>query len=108
MDPLPQSGALNSPVRRLKAAAEAREPHGSERLPNFATYDRILRAVRARATQGISLIAVADAWSNWAVHLAMAPGKQAELAQSAASGGALPPLAPGCPCGRAARTAAAV
>jgi polyhydroxyalkanoate synthase len=81
MDLPPQSGPLNS----LKAATEAREPHGSKRLPSFAAYDRILRAVRARATQGISPIAIADAWSNWAVHLAMAPGKQAELALSAAS-----------------------
>jgi len=45
----------------------------------------MLRATRARATQGISPVTVADAWANWALHLAMAPGRQAELALSAAN-----------------------
>lgn len=54
-------------------------------MPSFRSYDRMLRAIRARATLGISPIAVTDAWANWAMHLGMASGKQAELALPAAS-----------------------
>ena len=75
------------PVRVKKAAPRAQlaERRNADRVPSFRSYDRMLRATRARVTQGISPIAVADAWTNWAVHLAMAPGKQAELALSAAN-----------------------
>ncbi len=74
-------------VHAQQAVARAQMPESpaADPVPSFRSYDRMLRAVRARASQGISPIAVADAWTNWAVHLAMAPGKQAELALSAAN-----------------------
>jgi polyhydroxyalkanoate synthase len=74
-------------VRTKKSVSlpQLAEQRGSDRVPSLRSYDRLLRAIRARTTQGISPIAVADAWTNWAVHLAMAPGKQGELALSAAN-----------------------
>jgi polyhydroxyalkanoate synthase len=53
--------------------------------PDFHTFDRMLRAMQARLTQGISPVAIADAWMDWAVHLMAAPGKQAGLAVQAAT-----------------------
>jgi polyhydroxyalkanoate synthase len=52
--------------------------------PNFATFDRISRALQARATQGISLGTIADAWLDWLVHVAGAPGKRTALTLRAA------------------------
>jgi len=48
------------------------------------TMDRVLHAALGRATLGVSPAALAQAWADWAVHLSMAPGKQAELVQKAA------------------------
>jgi len=41
--------------------------------------DRVAHAYAARASAGLSPIAVALAFGDWAMHLAAAPGKQAEL-----------------------------
>jgi len=41
--------------------------------------DRVAHAYAARATAGLSPAAVALAFGDWAMHLAAAPGKQAEL-----------------------------
>ena len=49
-------------------------------FPDFQNLDRELRAIAARATQGISPRVVADAWLQWASQLAEAPGKQLDLA----------------------------
>ncbi len=46
-------------------------------------FDRMLHAGLARATAGISPAALGLALSDWWMHLALSPGKQAELAQSA-------------------------
>ena len=43
--------------------------------------DRVAHAYAARATAGLSPAAVALAFGDWALHLAAAPGKQAELAR---------------------------
>ena len=45
--------------------------------------DRVAHAYAARATAGLSPIAVALAFGDWAMHLAAAPGKQAELMRKA-------------------------
>ncbi len=55
-------------------------------LPEFFlgdALDRVLHAGLARATAGISPAAMGLAYADWWVHLALAPGKQAQLAQSA-------------------------
>ncbi|HVA15507.1 MAG TPA: poly-beta-hydroxybutyrate polymerase N-terminal domain-containing protein, partial [Stellaceae bacterium] len=48
-------------------------------VPSFRTFDRMLRAIQARVTQGLSPVAISDAWTEWAVNLAAAPGKQLAL-----------------------------
>ena len=49
-------------------------------LPTFQTFDRMLRAMQARGTQGISPVAISSAWTQWALNLLAAPGKQMALA----------------------------
>lgn len=50
----------------------------------FERLDRISHAVLGRAEGGLSPVALGLAWADWAAHLALSPGKQAELAWKAA------------------------
>ncbi|MEN2988073.1 alpha/beta fold hydrolase [Tistrella sp. BH-R2-4] len=47
------------------------------------TVDRAVHAAMARVTGGLSPASLADAWSDWMVHLMSAPGKRAELVEKA-------------------------
>ena len=85
---VPEAQAART-IERAKAlkiaptAAPAAQRAAKER-PNFRTLDRLSRALLARATQGISPAALAETWTDWALHLASAAGKRLELAQRAA------------------------
>ena len=46
-------------------------------------YDRVFRATLAQMTNGVSPVALARAYVDWAGHLAISPGKQTELARNA-------------------------
>ena len=73
-------------LERTKAphfAAKALPPSAGS-LPNFRTLDRLSRAFLARATQGISPVALAETWADWALHLTLSAGKRLELFQRAA------------------------
>ncbi len=48
------------------------------------TIDRSTHALTARFTAGLSPIALAKAYGDWAAHLAFLPGKQMRLAEKAA------------------------
>lgn len=74
------SPAAGTTARPLSAPASRWMEGPSAALPDFATMDRALRAAQARATQGLSPMALAAPWADWAFHLARAPGKQIALA----------------------------
>lgn len=47
------------------------------------SYDKALRAIASHYTAGISPIALASAYTDWALHLTTAPGKRLELFEKA-------------------------
>ena len=61
--------------RQVDAAGDDGHPH--------AALDRNVMAGLARVTGGISPHAMIDAWGDWAMHLARAPGRQLELMERA-------------------------
>ena len=83
----------------------------SNHTPEYRNLDRYLHYLAARITAGLSPAAVANAYFDWAIHLASSPGRQLELmgeavhqwmrlatfAQAAATAG---PYAPPCVLGR--------
>jgi polyhydroxyalkanoate synthase len=58
-------------------AVQRREEHP------YRDLDRIARALMARNTGGVSPFSAWQAWSDWALHLSRAPGRQAELVERA-------------------------
>jgi polyhydroxyalkanoate synthase len=52
---------------------------GTPDISTASTFDRALHAQLARMTQGISPASVIGSYMDWLVHLAMSPGKQADL-----------------------------
>ena len=46
------------------------------------SYDKALRAITSQFTAGLSPIALAEAYADWALHLASSPGKQTELIEA--------------------------
>src|ERR1700693_6259260 len=52
----------------------------------FQTIDRSVHATIAQFTGGLAPAALAGAYLDWAVHLAVSPGKRVELAGRAATG----------------------
>ncbi|PWR01279.1 poly-beta-hydroxybutyrate polymerase [Meridianimarinicoccus roseus] len=62
------------------AAVIEKRPH-PERA--FEALDRMAHANVAKATSGLSPSVLAEAWMDWATHLAVSPGKQMRLAEQA-------------------------
>ncbi|MFC2967887.1 PHA/PHB synthase family protein [Acidimangrovimonas pyrenivorans] len=61
----------------IESAAESPEKRAAE--ASFEQLDRRLHARIGEALGGLSLIDLVGAWADWASHMAIAPGKQAEL-----------------------------
>jgi polyhydroxyalkanoate synthase len=51
----------------------------AEASPVFADADRLVHAAFAHAGSGVSPVSLLLAWQDWAMHLAMSPGKQLEV-----------------------------
>jgi polyhydroxyalkanoate synthase len=82
--PSQSAGATLSDPAGVPAEVTARSPSRPETDPHpHAGLDRGTMAGLARLTAGVSPHAVVDAWSDWAMHLARAPGRQLELAERA-------------------------
>ncbi len=71
------------PARPSSARARASAPPPSPRSQAYEAIDRALHAHLARLTFGLSPAVLARAYLDWLVHLALAPGKQAQLAEKA-------------------------
>lgn len=72
-----QSNHLPAVIAPLAPATAAPDAH------RHAALDRGAMASLARLTAGLSPHAMIDAWSDWAMHLARAPGRQLELVERA-------------------------
>ncbi|MEI4264098.1 PHA/PHB synthase family protein [Roseovarius sp. D0-M9] len=79
----PQLPAVTHPV-----AVQSGGAGPSDTAPHrHAALDRSTMASLARLTAGLSPHAIIDAWSDWAIHLARAPGRQLELIERAQANG---------------------
>jgi polyhydroxyalkanoate synthase subunit PhaC len=80
------SGTTAREAVPVPVPADVQASHSDTTRPDahpHATLDRAAMANLARMTAGISPHAVVDAWSDWAMHLARAPGRQLELIERA-------------------------
>src|SRR5215213_4312125 len=84
--PLPERGPDRLPARTLPSPTLQSQPSDDDaelhRIRD--ALDHAAHASLARLTGGLSPAAVAAAYMDWAVHLAISPGKQVELAAKAA------------------------
>ncbi len=72
---------LNAPPMNAGLPAVIEPPRPTEHP--HQNFDRAARAAVARLSGGVSTHAFIEAWSDWAQHLARAPGRQMELAEHA-------------------------
>src|SRR5690606_25952511 len=74
------SPAAKAPVREPRCLSDAGSADAMAAADTlFQDLDMGLTAQVARFTAGLSPIALAGAWSDWAMHLATSPGKQGQL-----------------------------
>jgi len=78
-----RSAAESRPAKSRAVVNEQSANGRPHLLPRYIQFDRLWHAGQAKLTFGISLPAIAAAWTDWASHLANAPGRRLELAQAA-------------------------
>jgi polyhydroxyalkanoate synthase subunit PhaC len=83
--PLPERRPDRLPVRTVPSPSLQSQPSDDAELHRIRdALDHAAHASLARLTGGLSPAAVFDAYMDWAVNLAISPGKQVELAAKAA------------------------
>jgi polyhydroxyalkanoate synthase len=83
MNEASRSPAIADPAIPEKKEVNAAVAETPSTASVFRTIDRLTSAGLARMTLGLSPAALTLAFADWAIHLAAAPGKQAELASEA-------------------------
>lgn len=78
----PPTAPQHAPHAINAAARSVPLPHAHTTMEE--ALDKGLKAIIAKSTAGLSPIALAAAYSDWALHLASAPGKQLQLLEKAA------------------------
>ncbi len=77
------AATTETPATPESAAAAAPALAGAGEKPSledgFRQFDRRFHAMLGRAEGGLSPVSLGLAWADWMAHLAMSPGKQAEL-----------------------------
>ncbi len=82
----PEKTRIRKPRRAGLPAAVAKTPQTQKPAPAAHPHENLDRAARAAAalmTGGVAPHAFLEAWSDWAQHLARAPGRQLELVERA-------------------------
>ncbi|MDF2368183.1 alpha/beta fold hydrolase [Sneathiella sp.] len=79
--PTTTSSSTTKPALNIGPGIFERDSYVSTALPEIL--DRSVHALAARFTLGLSPSALASAYSDWALHLATAPGKQFQLIEKA-------------------------
>ncbi|PIL20115.1 hypothetical protein P775_10630 [Puniceibacterium antarcticum] len=77
------TGTAIATVPKPPAAESASLPAEPTPQSAYETLDRMVHASLAKATSGLSPSVLGEAWMDWAVHLAVSPGKQAHLMEQA-------------------------
>ncbi|MDZ7852838.1 MAG: alpha/beta fold hydrolase [Halomonas sp.] len=77
----PQPDKSGTPRCRHRHALSGGEKEAEGMADLFATTDRMAHASLGKLTGGVSPIAIMQAFSDWALHLGISPGKQAQLVE---------------------------
>ncbi|MHA7828516.1 MAG: PHA/PHB synthase family protein [Roseovarius sp.] len=76
--------AVRQRTQLVKTPDASSQQDPAKTVHPFQDIDRHMRAITALYTGGVSPFSVFQAWSDWAMHLSRAPGRQIELAEHAA------------------------
>lgn len=71
------------PNRSAQVKTPASNPEDAAKPTVYDTLDRLSHANVAKATSGLAPSVLGEAWMDWAVHLAVSPGKQMHMMEQA-------------------------
>jgi polyhydroxyalkanoate synthase len=83
----PQTSQTQAPEAPPETSPAATPPQTARAAKPYAALDRIAHAAVAKATSGLSPSVLGEAWTDWATHLAVSPGKRLHLMEQALANG---------------------